>query len=195
MFDHFSTGLMRTIALSENEARVRGESEILPLHILVGLTENQNDKISKLLRNHGITTSKLIPSPTGTDKGAKYDQVIPLSEPAKNILALSYEECRKLNNSECGTEHLIMALLRDPDLVVLLRQCGVSRSKIEGEVLELLTAEVSESDTDSMLQEISRWSNRAKMARKKGNADLENMAIEHVRALELRLGRLRDQND
>ncbi|MBO1913935.1 ATP-dependent Clp protease ATP-binding subunit ClpC, partial [Microvirga sp. 3-52] len=69
---------------------------------------------------------------------------------AKRVIELSVDESRKLNHSYIGTEHILLALIREGEGVAarVLSNAGVSLNKARQQVLQLLgTTESSSGST------------------------------------------------
>jgi ATP-dependent Clp protease ATP-binding subunit ClpC len=63
-----------------------------------------------------------------------------LAEPGQRVLALARDEARRLHHDQLGTEHLVLALARDPDGIGqrILSAIGVDAAMVRAEALRVL---------------------------------------------------------
>ena len=108
------------IAISEaHECAVElGHNYIGSEHLLAGLIREGSGVAAKALEKAGITENKV------TDKIKEYigsgtplpkESELPLTPRTKRILEISAYEARRLGHSYIGTEHILMAIIRDGD--------------------------------------------------------------------------------
>lgn len=170
MFDKFSANVFATIALAQREALRVGCLEVSPDHLLAGLLGLQNDKAAELLRASRIqiktTSDQLEPSEPVKD--------IPLSSEAKRTLEVAWEIAQQNNDHECGTLHLIAAL-QQLDKSGLLSRLDVSFVR---KAIDSNSSALGALDPKKIEEKIQIWQNRADMAKKQGNIDLEKQALE-----------------
>jgi ATP-dependent Clp protease ATP-binding subunit ClpC len=69
---------------------------------------------------------------------------LPLTGGSRKLVDLSHDEARKLNHNYVGTEHLLLALVRDPDSVGsrVLVNLGLKLAEVRKDVLNLLGHEL-----------------------------------------------------
>ena len=121
-------------------------------HLLVGLLKV--DGVAKtVLNENGIDSerilelvNKLISSgnPTGT---YEYDTMTPR---AKRILDNAYVESAKYNSDLVGTEHILLALIKENESIAvrLLSTLGVSMQKLYVDILTAMGMEVAAAKND-----------------------------------------------
>ena len=109
-------------------------------HILLGLAEVHEGVASIVLKNHGVTADRLIDlidqliapvRPVGvTDPGI-------FTPRAKAIIENSYREAVRFKSPMVGTEHILLAVIKETDSVAarLLNTLGVSVQKIYIDIL------------------------------------------------------------
>jgi ATP-dependent Clp protease ATP-binding subunit ClpC len=65
---------------------------------------------------------------------------VSVSEPARQVLARAQEEARSLRHSYIGTEHILLALLDQPDCLLrsLLEARGVTHDAVRAKVVRMM---------------------------------------------------------
>ena len=86
---------------------------------------------AKVLEKNGVTAEKVkdkINEYIGIGVSLPQQTELPLTPRSKRILEMSALEARRLNHSYIGTEHLLMAIIRDGDGVAakILESLGVN---------------------------------------------------------------------
>jgi ATP-dependent Clp protease ATP-binding subunit ClpA len=183
MFERFNPNLITVVAFAQDEALKLGHGEVAPEHLLLGVVRLIDDGTADLLRNRGLTFANIIRIiEPAASRGAGAKQALPISERAKNTFALAYEESQTLNKTECATEHLILALLKEQIVRDIFSKLNSSVEEVEMEVRRLgsgLAANLDDTHTlDTLRKKISTWQNRAEMAREQGQDDLVAAALE-----------------
>lgn len=74
------------------------------------------------------------------------------ARPAEPYLAAGAEQARRLGHSYVGTEHVLLALIHDPDggVTALLRQLGVSTDTVEERLARWLSASRRKIDPEAL---------------------------------------------
>ncbi len=142
MFNRFTQRAQKVLQLAQEEAiRMKHES-IGTEHILLGLIREGGGIAAKALEaiDVGFETieqgvEKLVGSGT-KDVGP----IVHYTPRAKKVIELSVDESRKLGHSYIGTEHILLALIREGEGVAarVLNNAGVSLNKARQQVLQLL---------------------------------------------------------
>src|SRR4051794_12903509 len=142
MFNRFTQRAQKVLQLAQDEAiRMKHES-IGTEHILLGLIREGGGIAAKALEaiDVGFETieqgvEKLVGSGT-KDVGP----IVHYTPRAKKVIELSVDESRKLGHSYIGTEHILLALIREGEGVAarVLNNAGVSLNKARQQVLQLL---------------------------------------------------------
>jgi ATP-dependent Clp protease ATP-binding subunit ClpA len=144
MFERFTEQSRRVVVLAQEEARMLGHNHIGSEHLLLGLLHEQGGTAADVLASAGITVEAAraqvealaVPrdkSPTGH---------IPFTKRAKKILELSLREALEQRKSYIGTEHILLALLRDSDGMgaQVLERLGGSLPALRQQVIDELAA-------------------------------------------------------
>ncbi|MBQ1272635.1 MAG: ATP-dependent Clp protease ATP-binding subunit, partial [Clostridia bacterium] len=149
MFNNFSQKASMALNFALQAARELGHSYIGTEHLLVGLTQTEESVAQKALSDNGITVEGLVSRiaesiGTGAPSNVSGQDMTPRM---KKILEQSYSEARQLGHNMIGTEHLLLALLKETDCkaVELIDAEGADVREIASGVLELLGIVPSES--------------------------------------------------
>jgi ATP-dependent Clp protease ATP-binding subunit ClpC len=120
MFD-FTNRVKKIInEYAPREAKRLGHEYLGPEHILLGLLKAQDSVAVKMLMNLGIDLAELRKE---IERRTEQDSATMVIDPAskdkvQRILELSRDEARKMRHSYIGSEHVLLALLRDTNGVV-----------------------------------------------------------------------------
>ncbi|CAM3240963.1 ATP-dependent Clp protease ATP-binding subunit [Filibacter tadaridae] len=142
MFNRFTQRAQKVLQLAQEEAiRMKHES-IGTEHILLGLIREGGGIAAKALEAIDISLETI---EQGVEKlvGSGTKEVGPIvhyTPRAKKVIELSVDESRKLGHSYIGTEHILLALIREGEGVAarVLNNAGVSLNKARQQVLQLL---------------------------------------------------------
>ncbi len=142
MFNNFSQKATMALNFALQAARELGHSYIGTEHLLVGLVQTDDSVAQKALTDGGITVEGLVSRiaesvGTGTPSNVSGQDMTPRM---KKILEQSYLEARQLGHNIIGTEHMLLALLKETDCkaVELIETEGADPGEISAEILELL---------------------------------------------------------
>ncbi len=142
MFNNFSQKASMALNFALQAARELGHSYIGTEHLLIGLVQTEDSVAQKALADNAITVEGLVSRiaesiGTGTPSNVSGQDMTPRM---KKILEQSYLEARQLGHNIIGTEHLLLALLKETDCkaVELMEAEGADVREIASEVLELL---------------------------------------------------------
>lgn len=106
----------RVIELAFEEARRMRQSRVGTEHILFGLLTDGDDLAVKVLRDMGVTleAARAEVARLGEHgEGGPIYQSQRLTDDAQKVVALAQEEAELARHTYIGTEHLLLALLRD----------------------------------------------------------------------------------
>ena len=119
-----------------------GHNYIGTEHLLLGLVKEGGGVAAKVLAENGVTDSKIISKIeffVGTD--------LPINNPGigftprtKSVLEHSYTEARRLNHNYIGTEHILIAILRENEslAVRIIADLDVSPQKLYSDIMKLM---------------------------------------------------------
>ena len=140
MQEKFTRQAKAALRIAENTARSWKHSYIGTEHMLVGLLEEQEGTAGRILEEFGVDSEKLeslitkLIAPSGVlaaEKSASY------SPRAEKIKDQAVKEAEKQRENQAGTEHLLLAMLKETDCVGtrLLYTMGINIQKLYSEVL------------------------------------------------------------
>jgi ATP-dependent Clp protease ATP-binding subunit ClpC len=116
MFERFSDNARRVVVLAQEQARVRDHEAIGTAHLLLGLTQEPECSGSRILAAVGITLLEVRSGveaslPRGEPSSGR--RQIPFLPEAKKALELSLREAVALGDRSIGTQHILLALIRE----------------------------------------------------------------------------------
>ena len=147
--DRFTERAKRALALAHEAAAAMGQGSIGTEHILCGIVRENGGAAAQVLRANGID-DQLVSDAVEKYSGRGADtEVQGLTPRAKRLLELASAEAQRLGHGFVGTEHLLIAILRDKDSSAagILKAVGADAAKIYGEIMRLFPAE-AERDTE-----------------------------------------------
>jgi ATP-dependent Clp protease ATP-binding subunit ClpC len=120
----FSNKVKEVIALAREEALRLGHDYIGTEHLMLGIIRDGEGPGIDLLLKSGVSLDQLrqsIEHSTASTSRSSFDKQsmlnIPLTKQAEKVLRLTYLEAKYFKTNLVGTEHLLMAILRDEDNV------------------------------------------------------------------------------
>lgn len=143
MYNRFTERAQRAIRLAQEEAKRLNHDSITPEHILLGLFDLDDGVAVNIMSNLGIHTSRIKIEiektlPSG-DNLLQYGE-LPLTPKARKILEYAIEEAQKMAHSYVGTEHILLGLLKNPELktTVILENYGLSYDAVKEEIINII---------------------------------------------------------
>ncbi|MGX9136484.1 ATP-dependent Clp protease ATP-binding subunit [Rummeliibacillus sp. JY-2-4R] len=142
MYNRFTQRAQKVLQLAQEEAIRMKHEAIGTEHILLGLIREGGGIAAKALEAIDVSTEMIeegIEELVGV--GTKnVGPIVHYTPRAKKVIELSVDESRKLGHSYIGTEHLLLALIREGEGVAarVLNNAGVSLNKARQQVLQLL---------------------------------------------------------
>jgi len=144
MFERFTDRARRVVVAAQEEARMLGHNHIGSEHLLLGLLHEQGGTAADVLAAAGITAEaaraqvRELAGPAGKSPAGP----IPFTQRARKVLELSLREALEQRSRYIGTEHILLALMRDADDVGarVLERLGGSLPALRQRVLEAAKA-------------------------------------------------------
>lgn len=132
----FSKRAQRALEIAHEEARKLGQRTVGSEHILLGLVREPHGIGGAVLRELSLDESdvrdeiEIISGRTSTMTNDD-DSILPYSPRARQIIMYAADEARRLGTSMIGTEHLLLGLLRDSNILSakILMNLNISLSK------------------------------------------------------------------
>jgi ATP-dependent Clp protease ATP-binding subunit ClpC len=144
MFERFTDRARQVVVRAQEEARMLDHHYIGTEHILLGLIRVGDGIAAKSLTAMGISLDAMRQAVEGIiGRGAQpvpESGHIPFTPRAKKVLELSLREALQLGSDYIGTEHILLALIREGDGVAsqVLRDAGVDLNRARQQVIGLL---------------------------------------------------------
>jgi ATP-dependent Clp protease ATP-binding subunit ClpC len=136
----FSPRVKDVISYSREEALRLGHDYIGTEHLLLGIIREGEGVAMQLLKSLGVDTAELRKAvedyAPATSKKINHLANIPLVKQAEKALKITYLEAKFFKSSVIGTEHLLLAILKDEDSVAAkaLNNFNVSYDTIRHEL-------------------------------------------------------------
>ncbi len=139
----FTPRARHVLLLSQKEARNLNHDAIRPEHLLLGIAALGEGVAVEVMKNMGVKLENLRREvernfpPAGT---TQQDGNTPFSQELSQIFVYAAEEARGMNYNYIGTEHLLLALLRDPAsrIARILKGMNIDSDHFRKEVLKAL---------------------------------------------------------
>ncbi|WP_276661265.1 ATP-dependent Clp protease ATP-binding subunit, partial [Syntrophomonas wolfei] len=150
MFRRFTQRARNAVIHAQEEARQLNHPAIGTEHILLGLLREGEGVGARALLNSGIDLEK-VREEINRVIGANGEAVekpagdLPVTPRAKKVFNLAFDEARLQGVNYVGTEHLLLAVLREEEGVAgqVLHSMGVKLDQIREQVMLLLGGDVS----------------------------------------------------
>ena len=148
MLRRFTQRAQRSIINAQEEARAMGHPAVGTEHILLGLIREGEGIGARAMLELGVDLQRLrdeVQRVLGTGMVRSEGQAgdLPITPRAKRVLNLAFDEARLQGVNYVGTEHLLLALLREEQGVAaqILTAMGVRLEDVREQVMLLLGAE------------------------------------------------------
>jgi ATP-dependent Clp protease ATP-binding subunit ClpC len=142
MWQRFTERARRVILLGQEEAGKMNSGHVGTEHLLLGLVRENEGVAAQVLQKMGVSQAKVRTEieqevQPGNDAGSSEPKLTPK---AKRVLELAADEARRMRHNYIGTEHLLLALLREKDglAATVLRRLGLNLEKARSQVMEYL---------------------------------------------------------
>ena len=136
----FSPRVKDVISYSREEALRLRHDYIGTEHLLLGLIREGDGVAIKILKNIGVEMSAVRQSIEDAVKGSSVSRSpisnMPLTKQAEKVLKITYLEAKIFKSDIIGTEHLLLAILRDEENIAsqILQQYNVTYNLFKTEV-------------------------------------------------------------
>lgn len=185
MDELFTQRARAVLAIAQEEAKYFKHQSVGSEHILLALIIEQNGIAGKTLREMGINENDIreeIEHLTGygTMKDYPVGGFLPYSPRARQIFAYAGDEAKRLGAQQIGTEHLLLGLLRDEEILAsrIMLNLGMSLAKMR----QLLKKKMGVNDTQNhprgMASNVARANRRNQQNRQQpeGTPTLDSLA-------------------
>jgi ATP-dependent Clp protease ATP-binding subunit ClpC len=147
MFERYTERARKVIFFARYEASQMGSAEIENEHLLLGLIREGHELTNKLFFLSRVQTEdvkKELDRHMVRKEKVSTSVEIPLSNQSKRVLALASQIADELRHKYIGTEHILLAILREQNSLAsrILHVHGMSFASTKNDVLELLREKV-----------------------------------------------------
>ena len=158
MFQRFTDRARRVVVLAEEEARLLRHNSVGTEHILLGLLHEGEGVAARALESLGVTREAVrqqVEQIIGAGQQAPGGHVL-FAPRAKKVLELSLREAMALGHNYVGTEHILLAMLREGDSVAAqaLTGLGIGHAQVRERVLGLLAGEREQIDPQAQMADL-----------------------------------------
>lgn len=138
--NRFTNKSKEVLKMAEDIAKEHDHSYVGSEHILAGLVKVEDCTASVVLKKYGVTIEKVTELMESFIAPVKQVNVIDpegFTPKAKKILENSVSEAKKFHTTKVGTEHILIAIIKEQDSVAarLINTIGANIQKIYAELL------------------------------------------------------------
>ena len=134
MEDRYTDGVKNAWKFAGEEASKLGSDYLGTEHLLLGIAHEKDSAGGKILNSLGVTVEAMEPLLVGEGKSGFFSRrELYVAPRTKRVLEMAVEEANDLGNSFVGTEHLLLAILREGSGVAMqiLEHFGVTQEKLQ----------------------------------------------------------------
>lgn len=164
MMGRFTERAQRAIQFSQEAAQELKHNYVGTEHLLLGLIREQEGVAARALEAQGITEEKVLTKIKQLiGETAQEEEPQGFTPRTKRVLEMSFREALKMSTSYIGTEHLLLALIRESDSVAarILMSVGANPQQLYSEIVNMLGGNVPEGESGAV-PPISNKKNSAK---------------------------------
>ena len=154
MIYKFTNKAKKVIEISNDISIELGHNYIGTEHILYGLAKEGEGIAAKVLLNKGITPEKIVKKIEEiVGKGNEIEETLGFTPRTKRILENAFLETKKIGSNFIGTEHLLLAILKESDClaVKIILELNVEIPKIYNEIAKVVNEEEIDNDINKKL--------------------------------------------
>ena len=145
MFQKFTTPARNVVVLAQDEARGLGHEYVGTEHLLLGLVREDAGGAARVLASLGVTLDPVrerVVEMLGRGEAVGTGQLV-FTPRVKKVLELALRESVAMRRPGIGTEHLLIALVREGGGVAnrILEQFGADDRRILEAVVDALSSE------------------------------------------------------
>ena len=155
MIYKFTNKAKKVIEIANDISVELGHNYIGTEHILYGLVKEGEGIAAKVLNNKGITEEKVrvkIEEILGIGRAIK--ETLGFTPRTKRVLENAFLEAKRIGYNYIGTEHLLLAIMKDGDCVAvrIITELNVEISKIYNEIAKVINEEESDREIKKDLE-------------------------------------------
>ncbi len=146
MFERFTEHARDVLRLEGLEAQRMHHEHLGTEHLLLALVREPEGHGHRALENLGVTLKQLrraLDELVEPDPDTEIPDAFHQTPRARHVMAMAVEEARGHKDAHLGTEHLLLALLREPEGVAMqaLAKLNLTAQTVGAEVQRLLREE------------------------------------------------------
>ena len=142
----FTGRAKKAIEIANDVAIELGHNYIGTEHILYGLSKEGSGVAAKVLENQDVTSENIIDKIVELiGSGDEIDETLGFTPRTKRVIETAFIEARKLGYNYIGTEHLLIAILREGDSIAarILLELNVNIPKLYNEIIKVINEDES----------------------------------------------------
>jgi len=144
-FGRFTERAQRALMYAQEEARALGHNYVGTEHLLLGLLREEEGMASQILKQLGADVAKVrsqVEALIGRGN-FNFNEGFGYTPRTKRVMELSFYEARNLGHNYVGTEHLLLALIREGEGVAsrILKDLGVDLQSVREQLMKVLKEE------------------------------------------------------
>lgn len=140
--DRFTQKARRVLSLAQAEAEQMLHSQIGTEHLLLGLMREEGGVGGRVLRDLGLSQRHVVQLIDEMQHTARTtdDTALDLSPRLKHVIELAIDEARRMGHHYIGTEHLLLALVRERGNmgVEILTRCNIMPEAVRRQTRKVL---------------------------------------------------------
>lgn len=184
LFSNFTEKARIAISEAHDAACALGHRYIGSEHLVAGLAREGSGVAAKVLSDANITADdimKKISELTGSNEPFDAQTELPLTPRTKRILQIASMEAREIGHSYIGTEHILIAILRESDSVGVrvLEELGLDIRKLYEDIIAALRAGTTEPSSSGKYSSIKKKGKTATPTLDEYGRDLTELAREN----------------
>nr|WP_288697358.1 ATP-dependent Clp protease ATP-binding subunit [uncultured Allisonella sp.] len=171
MDQRFTDGVKNAWRFAIAEAQKLGSEYVGVEHLLMGIASEKDSAGGKILHSFGITPEK-IEQLLGVAHTSFFNRELYIAPRTKRVLELAAAEANELGNNYVGTEHLLLAILREGDgmTMSILERFGVTEDKMQ-KAFEAVMNESGKGGDSATLGDLSDYAIDLNERAKQGKID------------------------
>ena len=171
MDQRFTDGVKNAWRFAIAEAQKLGSEYVGVEHLLMGIASEKDSAGGKILHSFGITPEK-IEQLLGGAHTSFLNRELYIAPRTKRVLELAAAEANELGNNYVGTEHLLLAILREGDgmTMSILERFGVTEDKMQ-KAFETVMNESGKGGDSATLGDLSDYAINLNERAKQGKID------------------------
>lgn len=156
MEDRYTDGVKNAWKFAGEEAAKLGSDYLGTEHLLLGIAHEKDSAGGKILNSLGVTVEAVEPLLAGQGRSGFFSRrELYVAPRTKRVLEMALEEANDLGNSFVGTEHLLLAILREGSGVAMqiLEHFGVTQEKLTKPSIPIF----QKTEMEKAVQSWERW--------------------------------------